>query len=130
MILGLRPNGAAPRYRSGGGRPPAIERGTLRAGISDNTAALARRHRNHTCILASATEQCCSIGRQRAVSRNPGRIRFWISDMDNHLHSIGGASYSRSSPFGQWSLDVRALGLLRPPWALACHQLFEASFAD
>ena len=44
--------------------------------------------------------------------------------------AIGGASYSRSSPFGQWSLDVRALGLLRPPWALAYHQLFEASFAD
>jgi alkylation response protein AidB-like acyl-CoA dehydrogenase len=44
--------------------------------------------------------------------------------------AIGGASYSRSSPFGQWSLDVRALGLLRPPWALAHHQLFEASFAD
>src|SRR3954453_15758925 len=108
MILGLRPNGAAPRYRSGGGRPPAIERGTSRAGMSDNTAALARRHRNHTCILAylhtcilaSATEQCCSIVHQRAVSRNPDRIRFWINDMDNHLHSIGGASYSRSSPFG------------------------------
>ena len=44
--------------------------------------------------------------------------------------AIGGASYSRSSPFGQWSQDVRALGLLRPPWALAHHQLFEASFAD
>jgi len=25
---------------------------------------------------------------------------------------------------------VRALGLLRPPWALAHHQLFETSFAD
>jgi alkylation response protein AidB-like acyl-CoA dehydrogenase len=44
--------------------------------------------------------------------------------------AIGGASYSRSSPFGQWSQDVRALGLLRPPWALAHHQLFEASFKD
>lgn len=44
--------------------------------------------------------------------------------------AIGGASYSRSSPFGQWSQDVRALGFLRPPWALAYHQLFEASFAD
>jgi hypothetical protein len=44
--------------------------------------------------------------------------------------TIGGTSYSRSSPFGQWSQDVRALGLLRPPWALAHHQLFEASFAD
>ena len=44
--------------------------------------------------------------------------------------AIGGASYSRSSPFGQWSQDVRALGFLRPPWALAHQRLFEESFAD
>ncbi len=44
--------------------------------------------------------------------------------------AIGGASYSRSSPFGQWSQDVRALGFLRPPWALAYLRLFEEGFAD
>ena len=44
--------------------------------------------------------------------------------------AIGGASFSRSSPFGQWSQDVRALGFLRPPWALAYDRLFEASFTD
>ena len=32
---------------------------------------------------------------------------------------MGGGSYSRSSPFGFWAQDVRALGFLRPPWALA-----------
>jgi alkylation response protein AidB-like acyl-CoA dehydrogenase len=44
--------------------------------------------------------------------------------------AIGGSSYSRSSPFGQWSQDVRALGFLRPPWALAYDRLFEASFSE
>jgi hypothetical protein len=44
--------------------------------------------------------------------------------------AIGGAGFSRSSPFGQWSQDVRALGFLRPPWALAYDRLFEASFTD
>lgn len=44
--------------------------------------------------------------------------------------AIGGASFSRSSPFGQWAQDVRALGFLRPPWPLAYDALFEASFAD
>ena len=44
--------------------------------------------------------------------------------------AIGGASFSRSSPFGQWSQDVRALGFLRPPWALAYDRLFESSFTD
>jgi alkylation response protein AidB-like acyl-CoA dehydrogenase len=42
--------------------------------------------------------------------------------------TIGGASYSRSAPFGQWSQDVRALGFLRPPWSLAYDRLFEESF--
>jgi len=44
--------------------------------------------------------------------------------------AIGGASYSRSNLFGQWSQDVRALGFLRPPWSLAYDRLFEESFAD
>jgi len=44
--------------------------------------------------------------------------------------AIGGASYSRSNPFGQWSQDVRALGFLRPPWSLAYDRLFEESFAS
>jgi alkylation response protein AidB-like acyl-CoA dehydrogenase len=44
--------------------------------------------------------------------------------------AIGGASFSRSGPFGQWSQDVRALGFLRPPWALAYDRLFETSFTD
>jgi len=44
--------------------------------------------------------------------------------------AIGGASYSRSNPLGQWSQDVRALGFLRPPWALAYQGLFGGSFAD
>ena len=38
---------------------------------------------------------------------------------------IGGASFSRSHPFGQWANDVKALGFLRPPWALTFEQLFE-----
>jgi alkylation response protein AidB-like acyl-CoA dehydrogenase len=31
---------------------------------------------------------------------------------------VGGGTFSRSSPFGRWRQDVRALGFLRPPWAL------------
>lgn len=39
--------------------------------------------------------------------------------------AVGGASYSRSQPLAQWAEDVRALGFLRPPWALAVDQLIE-----
>ncbi len=40
----------------------------------------------------------------------------------------GGGSFSRSSPFAHWFEDVRALGFLRPPWALAYDRLFDTSF--
>lgn len=36
---------------------------------------------------------------------------------------VGGAAYSRRSPFGHWLEDVRALGFLRPPWTLAAELL-------
>lgn len=38
---------------------------------------------------------------------------------------MGGGSFSRHSPFGFWAQDVRALGFLRPPWALAYDDLLE-----
>ena len=36
----------------------------------------------------------------------------------------GGGAYARHSPLGFWFEDVRALGFLRPPWALAADALF------
>ncbi len=41
---------------------------------------------------------------------------------------VGGASFSRQAPYGQWAQDVRALGFLRPPWGLAYDQLFDLSW--
>jgi alkylation response protein AidB-like acyl-CoA dehydrogenase len=41
---------------------------------------------------------------------------------------IGGATFSRRSPFAHWYEDVRALGFLRPPWGLAYDSLFGTSF--
>jgi alkylation response protein AidB-like acyl-CoA dehydrogenase len=42
---------------------------------------------------------------------------------------LGGGTFTRSSPFGHWYEDVRALGFLRPPWGLAYDNLFIASLA-
>ena len=41
---------------------------------------------------------------------------------------IGGGPYSRNAPYGFWLEDVRALGFLRPPWALAYERVFEGSW--
>ena len=41
---------------------------------------------------------------------------------------LGGGTFARRSPFGNWFEDVRALGFLRPPWALAFDNLFPHTF--
>lgn len=40
--------------------------------------------------------------------------------------AVGGGAFSSTSPFACWNEDVRALGYLRPPWALAFDQLIAA----
>jgi alkylation response protein AidB-like acyl-CoA dehydrogenase len=40
---------------------------------------------------------------------------------------IGGGTFSLRSPFARWNEDVRALGFLRPPWALAYDTLLATS---
>ncbi len=48
------------------------------------------------------------------------------SILSNVCRAVGGGAFSASSPFATWSEDVRALGYLRPPWALAFDQLIAA----
>ncbi len=43
---------------------------------------------------------------------------------------LGGGTYSRQSPFGFWLEDVRALGFLRPPWALAYDNVFTSTWEE
>ncbi len=40
----------------------------------------------------------------------------------------GGTAYTWYTPLGAWYEDVRALGYLRPPWALAYDQLYQMSW--
>ncbi|MFB3097440.1 MAG: hypothetical protein ACE1ZZ_02050 [Dehalococcoidia bacterium] len=42
----------------------------------------------------------------------------------------GGTAYTWYSPLGAWSDDVRALGYLRPPWALAFDNLYNMGLQD
>ena len=63
------------------------------------------------------------------------RAKLLIAEMGEELllrlgRIVGGGSYSRSQPLGQWSQDIRALGFLRPPWGLAAEQLSDLLIAD
>jgi alkylation response protein AidB-like acyl-CoA dehydrogenase len=47
------------------------------------------------------------------------------SVLDRLCKILGGGTLARYSPFGFWLQDVRALGYLRPPWALAFDTMFD-----
>jgi len=68
-------------------------------------------------------------GRRRATQAKMAIAELAESVTGRICRVVGGGSFSRSSPFGYWHEDVRALGFLRPPWGLAYDNLFEWSCA-
>ena len=62
------------------------------------------------------------------------RAKFAVAELAERIvtrlaRAVGGISLSRRSPFAQWSQDIKALGLLRPPWPLALDQLFDSDWS-
>ena len=64
--------------------------------------------------------------RLRSVQAKTAIAELAESVLTRICRIIGGGTLSRSSVFGYWYEDVRALGFLRPPWGLAYDQLFAA----
>ena len=92
------------------------------------------RAENEAWLMAQAYE-----GAVRAAEQGPGlaasvaalQAKLCMAELGEVLllrlgRVVGGASFSRSQPLGQWTQDVRALGFLRPPWGLAVDQLHGA----
>ncbi|MBI4714801.1 MAG: hypothetical protein HY760_02485 [Nitrospirae bacterium] len=68
-------------------------------------------------------------GRRRAAQAKTAIAELAESATGRICRVVGGGTFSRSSPFGYWHEDVRALGFLRPPWGLVYDNLFEWSCA-
>ena len=76
----------------------------------------------------------------KRLSNHIGPVEIFLCDALGDYHGpcftqricrvIGGGSFSRSSHFGAAFEDVRALGFLRPPWALAYDQLLQRTWAS
>ncbi len=71
-------------------------------------------------------------GAGQAALRDALRAKQGIAELAESALSriarvLGGGAYARRSPFAHWYEDVRALGFLRPPWALAFDGLFATS---
>ena len=64
--------------------------------------------------------------RFRAVQAKTAIAELAESVLQRICRVIGGGTFSRSSPFGYWYEDVRALGFLRPPLGLSYDQLYAA----
>jgi alkylation response protein AidB-like acyl-CoA dehydrogenase len=61
-----------------------------------------------------------------AMKAKMGMATLAESILGRVSRAVGGSAFSASSPFSTWNEDVRALGFLRPPWALAFDQLSAA----
>jgi alkylation response protein AidB-like acyl-CoA dehydrogenase len=68
-------------------------------------------------------------GRRRATQAKMAIAELAESATVRICRLLGGGTFSRSSPFGYWHEDVRALGFLRPSWGLAYDALFDMSCA-
>jgi alkylation response protein AidB-like acyl-CoA dehydrogenase len=66
-------------------------------------------------------------GRHNAIQGKMAIAELAEAAMGRICRVMGGGTFSRSSPFGYWYEDVRALGFLRPPWGLAYDRLFGGS---
>jgi alkylation response protein AidB-like acyl-CoA dehydrogenase len=68
--------------------------------------------------------------RQGVLLAKESIARLAESVLNRLCKLAGGSAYTWYSPLGAWFEDVRALGYLRPPWALAFDQLFELSWQN
>jgi len=123
-------------------------------GILDAAAAEAKRGLGKRAERLSAFEQSSWIEAEMQIwlaqqafegmSRSLGTDRAGLDVLHGKLaiadlsekalgslsHALGGPSLSKSSPFGQWMQDVRALGYLRPPRALSHTRIFQSLAAQ
>jgi alkylation response protein AidB-like acyl-CoA dehydrogenase len=127
----------------------AVILGVVESAMEEASAQLCRRTslRPYEHVEWSNAEQDAWLMRQayegmlRAVEAEPAPLRTVLlgktaaaglaEDCLRRLTRIlGGGTFSRHSPFGFWFEDVRALGFLRPPWALAYDALAASAWPD
>ena len=71
-----------------------------------------------------------TLERRTVLLAKENVARLSASVLDRLCKLSGGTAYTKYSPLGTWLQDVRALGYLRPPWALAFDNMFNMSIED
>ncbi|MFQ6028139.1 MAG: acyl-CoA dehydrogenase family protein [Dehalococcoidia bacterium] len=70
------------------------------------------------------------LNRRTILLTKESVARLSESVLNRLCRLTGGTAYTWYSPLGAWLEDVRALGYLRPPWALAFDNLFNMSWQE
>lgn len=91
----------------------------------------ARAETEHWLVLQAYEGMLRAVETRAAPLREVLLAKLAIAELAESITGrlcrvMGGGSYARHSPFGFWFEDVRALGWLRPPWAL----MFDATIAS
>jgi alkylation response protein AidB-like acyl-CoA dehydrogenase len=84
---------------------------------------LTQAHEGFVRTVATAPPHVAAAS---AVKAKMGMAATAEAVLGHVCRAVGGGAFSASSPFATWNEDVRALGYLRPPWALAFDQLIAA----
>ena len=71
-----------------------------------------------------------TLDRRTVLLAKENVARLAASVLDRLCKLSGGTAYTKYSPLGTWLQDVRALGYLRPPWALAFDNMFNMSLEE
>lgn len=81
-------------------------------------------------IVRSLAERSLTEASVEAIKAKMGVAELAESLLTRISRAVGGSAFSASSPFASWFEDVRALGFLRPPWAMAFDSLAAARAHD
>lgn len=80
----------------------------------------------HEGLLRTVATEHAHLASLAATKAKMGMATLAESILGRVSRAVGGGAFSMSSPFATWNEDVRALGYLRPPWALAFDHLIAA----
>lgn len=89
------------------------------------------RMENDAWLISQAFEgMLCAVEAQGPALRTTLRAKTVVADLAEAVmrricRLLGGSTLLTALPYAAWAEDVRALGFLRPPWALAFDQLYE-----
>ncbi len=127
VVIGILRNAVGMARERLGARAPALKAYEQVHWVEVTNAAWLAEQAYEGALRAIENNSGGLLAASRAKATIAALAERCLADLGKVL---GGASFARDAPFGQWAEDVRALGFLRPPWGLAFEQLLKLDLAQ